>query len=325
MRVSWAPVRTLIGTAVLVAVVARLGTGPFLSGLAMIDGWSVLAAVGIAALTTVCCAWRWSVIARGLGIQLGLGEAVAACYRSQLLNSTLPGGVLGDVHRGLRHGRAEGDVGTGLRAVAWDRSSGQVVQFGLTAAVLLMMPSPLRVHLHLALGQLTALVLGGAVAGLTTVAWVAAMRRRPGGRSSPTARPARILRRVRGDLRDGVLSPRAWPAVLTASVVVVAGHVATLFVAAATAGSTATPASLLPLAVVVLLAMSVPVNVAGWGPREGAAAWVFGLAGLGAAQGVSVAAVYGVLALVANLPGAVVLGVLWWRSRDRLVGEYVGG
>jgi hypothetical protein len=37
------------------------------------------------------------------------------------------------------------------------------------------------------------------------------------------------------------------------------------------------------------------------------AAWVFGAAGLGAEQGVAAATAYGGLALVATLPGAVVL------------------
>ncbi len=53
--------------------------------------------------------------------------------------------------------------------------------------------------------------------------------------------------------------------------------------------------------------MGVPTNIGGWGPREGVAAWAFGLAGLGAAQGVATATVYGVLALVASLPGAAVV------------------
>ena len=63
---------------------------------------------------------------------------------------------------------------------------------------------------------------------------------------------------------------------------------------------------MLPLAMVVLLASAVPANIAGWGPREGAAAWAFGAVGL-SAEGVIVAVVYGVLALVATLPGAVIL------------------
>jgi glycosyltransferase 2 family protein len=55
-----------------------------------------------------------------------------------------------------------------------------------------------------------------------------------------------------------------------------------------------------------MLGMVVP-GIGGWGPREGVAAWVFGAAGLGADTGVATAVVYGVMALVASLPGAVVI------------------
>jgi glycosyltransferase 2 family protein len=89
----------------------------------------------------------------------------------------------------------------------------------------------------------------------------------------------------------------------------VAGHVATFVIAARAAGSTATVTTLLPVALLVLVASGVPTNIAGWGPREGAAAWVFAAAGLGAAAGVRASVVYGVLALVATLPGAAVLVV----------------
>ena len=40
----------------------------------------------------------------------------------------LPGGVLGDVHRGVVHGRAAGSTSRALRAVGWERFAGQVVQ-----------------------------------------------------------------------------------------------------------------------------------------------------------------------------------------------------
>ena len=83
-------------------------------------------------------------MARGLGVDLPLRTAVAAYYRSLFLNVTLPGGVMGDVHRGVSHGRDTSDVGRGLRAVASERAAGQVVQVVLTVAVLLAMPSPVR-------------------------------------------------------------------------------------------------------------------------------------------------------------------------------------
>src|SRR5215211_6377580 len=84
--------------ATLAVLVWRLGTGPFLDGLRTVDGGALVAASGLAVFTTVCCAWRWRVVARGLGIELPLGTAVAAYYRSLFLNVTLPGGIVGDVH-----------------------------------------------------------------------------------------------------------------------------------------------------------------------------------------------------------------------------------
>jgi hypothetical protein len=65
------------------------------------------------------------------------------------------------------------------------------------------------------------------------------------------------------------------------------------------------------LAVLVLLAMSLPISVAGWGPREGMAAWAFAAVGLTAAAGVATAVTYGVLVLFASLPGTVVLLADW--------------
>jgi len=278
-------------------LVWRVGTGPFLDGLRVIDGWALVAAVGLGALTTLACAWRWTLVARGLGVRLDVPAAFAAYYRSLFLNSTLPGGVLGDVHRAVRHGRDAGDLGRGIRAVVWERSAGQVMQAVLTVAALLVLPSPVR-------SMPAAAAIAAAVALAVVLLLVVLPRRGP-------SRSARALRSVVSDARNGLFAGYRWMGIMLASVVVVAGHTATFLVAARTAGSAASVAELVPLALLVLLAMSVPLNVGGWGPREGAAAWAFGAAGLTMTQGVSTAVVYGVLALAASLPGAVVLLAGW--------------
>jgi uncharacterized membrane protein YbhN (UPF0104 family) len=134
-RPAWWWVRPAAAAATLAVLVWRLGAGPFLDGLRAVDGGALAAASGLAVLTTVCCAWRWKTVARGLGVDLSLRTAVPAYYRSIFLNVTLPGGVVGDVHRGISHG---------LRAVVWERTAGQVVQIALTVAVLLVLPSPVQ-------------------------------------------------------------------------------------------------------------------------------------------------------------------------------------
>jgi glycosyltransferase 2 family protein len=296
---KWASLR-LVGAAATVAVLVwRLGTGPFLDGVRTVDGGALAAAAGLAVLTTVCCAWRWKIVARGLGIDLPLPAAVAAYYRSLFLNVTLPGGVVGDIHRGVSHGRDVSDVGRGLRAVVWERSAGQVVQAVLTVVVLLALPSPVRSSM-----PLVVIAVVVAVFGVVCMA-----RSRPGGGRSPRAR---IWSAAVGDIRDGLLARRAWIGIALASALVVGGHAITFLIAARTAGATAPPSRMLPLALLVMLAMVLP-SVAGWGPREGAAAWLFGAAGLGADRGVATAVVYGVMVLVASLPGAAFLVLAWFR------------
>ena len=302
-RARWWWVHPAAAGATLAVLVWRLGTGPFLDGLRTVDGWALAAASGLGLLTTVCCAWRWRTVARGLGIDLPLGTAVAAYYRSIFLNVALPGGVMGDVHRGISHGRAASDVGRGLRAVAWERSAGQVVQALLTLAVLLVLPSPVRAAVPFA-----ALGILAAAAGA-----VVATRLRPAG--SPS-RWGRLRGAAARELRDGLLARRAWPAVALASALVVAGHALTFLIAAQAAGATVPPSRMLPLALLAMLAAALP-NVGGWGPREGVTAWAFAAAGLGAPRGVATAVAYGVLVFVASLPGAAVLVAAWVRDGAR--------
>ena len=290
--------RPLVAVAVLAVLVWRVGTGPFVAGLGMVNAPSVAAAMAIGIVTTVCCAWRWSVIADGLGTTVPMRAAIPAYYRSQFLNLTLPGGIVGDVHRAVRHGRAEGDVGRSARVVAWERTAGQAVQIALTIAILAVLPSPLR-------GTMPIVVLGLVVAAVAIALLV---------RVAPeSSRIGRTRAAVATDARRGLLGRRALVAIVIASAIVVAGHTATFLIAAHASGITAQSGRLLPTALVVMLAMSIPLSIGGWGPREAVAAWAFALAGLTAAQGVSAAVVYGVLVLFACLPGAVVLLVAWRR------------
>jgi glycosyltransferase 2 family protein len=302
-RAVWGWARTVGGAAVLAVLLWRVGTGPFLDGLRLIDGWALVVALGIGALTTVCSAWRWSLVAGGLGARLPLRTAVAHCYRSVFLNATLPGGVLGDVHRAVRHGRDVGDVGRGIRAVVWERTAGQVVQAAIAVVVLFALPSPVRAYLPVATALAVVVGVGAVLLGVVLP------------RGGPS-RWARALRTVVADVRHGLLARRTWLGVVLLSAVVVVGHLATFLVAARTAGATAPVSRLVPLTLLALLAMGLPANVGGFGPREGVAAWAFGAAGLTAAQGVSAAMVYGALVLVSSLPGAAVLVVRRLRADE---------
>lgn len=300
---SWRSARWLVGVAVLGMVLWLTGIDPFVAGVQALDLSTLALGAALAVPITCACAWRWHLVARGLGVAVDPATAVASCYRAQFLNTVLPGGVLGDVHRGVHHGRVAGDTGRGVRAVVWERTAGQVVLAVVAAGVLLLLPSPVSGSVPWVLGALVvaaALVVLGLVVAGTGPSWV-----------------DRTLRGIREDVRHGLLARAAWPGVVLASVLAVSGHLATYLVAARAVGVTASTATLLPLALLVLVAAGVPTNVAGWGPREGVAAWTFAVAGLGADQGVATAVAYGAIVTVASLPGAVVLAVGTVRGGGR--------
>ncbi|MCX5527704.1 flippase-like domain-containing protein [Streptomyces bobili] len=315
-RSRFAALRTHLGTVAGVVILGvllwRMGTGAVLDGLRRIDAATLLLGLGIGAVTTVFSAWRWALVARGLKIRLPLGPAVADYYRSLFLNAALPGGILGDVHRAVRHGQSTGDVGRGVRAVVLERTAGQLVLAVAGVTILLTLPSPVMADVR----HFAPLAVLGAV-GALAVGLALRMN------SSASRRGGRV-RAALAEAREGLLSRRNGPGVALSSAVVLAGHLATFVVAARAAGSAAPVLTLLPLAVLALLAMGVPLNVGGWGPREGITAWAFGAAGLGASTGLAVAVVYGVLSFVAALPGLVVLLARWYTGlRDR--GEAVDG
>lgn len=277
--------RSLVGIAILAFLGWRLGAAPFLDGLRSATPAALAAGVAITAGTTWCCAVRWSLLAGRLQVAVAVPEAYRACYRAQFLNVTLPAGILGDVHRGIRHGRDTGALSPALRSVFWDRVTGQVVQVALAAAAVLLLPGTVRNWL---LGLLLAVVV---LAGL---GYAAVAGRRPGRAL------AREFRTVPG-------APGVWQRIAALSALAVGGHLLAFVVAARAVGVEASLADLIPLGLVVLTASAVPLSIAGWGPREGGAAWLFGAVGLGTETGVAVSVVYGVMVLVATLPGAVLL------------------
>ena len=310
IRAVRARVGMLAGAAILASMVCWQG-GAVLEGLRRIDGPTLLAAIGLGLFTTVFSAWRWCLVARGLKIRIPLVRAVADYYRALFLNAALPGGVLGDVHRAVRHGRSAGDVGRGVRAVVLERTAGQVVLLAVGVTLLITQPSlPLAETGHLVATPGAAGAL--AVAGGLAIVCAVRLRGKPG-----TSRWHRAVRATLAEARLGLLARGTWPGVLIASVAVLAGHLALFLLAARAAGSTEPTAELLPLMVLALLAMALPLNIGGWGPREGVTAWAFGTAGLGAAQGLTVAVVYGLLAFAASLPGIGVLVTQWFTGVRR--------
>ncbi|MDQ1563849.1 MAG: glycosyltransferase 2 family protein [Actinomycetota bacterium] len=283
-------IRLGVGVGVFIAVIAHVGTGPLLRGLLGLDGRTIGAALLLAAVATAAAAWRWRLIATRLGVELRWSTAMGMYYRSQFLNTVIPGGVVGDVHRAVAHRQGAESIKQTSRAVAIERTAGQVVQLAVALTVLAWFGAEFEGYLLATI----AIGLGMIVVALLVVAGV-----------SVRAREA-LLHEAR-ELRAGLGSARVSAQVAVASLIVIACHVATFTIATAAVGESVSAGRMLALAFVVLLGASIPLNIGGWGPREGIAGWAFALAGFGAAAGVAASILFGALVIISVIPGAIVM------------------
>ena len=260
-------------------------------------GWLALAlALGVPQV--VLSAWRWRLTAGRLGVPLSLRRAVREYYLATFLNQVLPGGMLGDATRAWRHAREAGGTAA-WAAVLIERLSGQlalvlIALVGLAASpALRALPGPLAAHANVAgLSRPALFVLAIA---LVAGALCAVRRYRP------------LAARILAPLRHALLAREVFARQLGASLLVVASYVAVYLCCMRMIGLDTPFAHAAALIPMVLLAMAIPLSLAGWGIREGAAALVWLAAGLDPAEGVAAAVAYGVVVLLSSLPGALIM------------------
>lgn len=285
----------LLPPVVIIGLLWNLADGPAALALLADADWLYLALAFVAVnLQTVASAWRWHRVAARLGQDIPPGHAVAEYYLSQLVNQSLPGGVLGDAARAVR-ARHQAGLGIAAKAVVIERLAGQIAMFGVLALALawaLLTPGGLA--LSIGINQLLA---GGLV--LLVIAALGLL-------ASQLAR-----RYWRHDLGNSIvkalIAKGAWIEQLPLAGVIVTLNLASFTLCALATGTTLSPEGIVVLVPLILCAMLVPTTVAGWGFREGAAAALFPLAGATAAAGFAASLAFGLVILAASLPGLIFL------------------
>jgi len=255
------------------------------------------AALAALSLQTVLSALRWRVTAAPLGIHLSINEAVREYYLSQVVNQSLPGGVIGDAGRAIRARGQAGLLASG-QAVVFERLAGQMglfavtaLAFGLTVAVPggVVWPDWLIWPVVLGLACGLALPVCGAV--------LARMRGRIGRAVAPV---------WQGMMRCLFARQVIGPQIALSLATTICNLAAFGFCAQAVGHplSVAAVAAFVPL---ILLMMLVPLTIGGWGLREGAAAVLFPVAGASAAGGLAASVAFGLMLLVSVLPGVAIV------------------
>jgi uncharacterized membrane protein YbhN (UPF0104 family) len=248
----------------------------------------LVAAAAVLSVQTVLSAQRWRVTAAQLGLVLPAMSALREYYLSQVVNQSLPGGIIGDAARVARS-RAGAGLRIAAQAVVFERAAGQL---GLIAVLLcglalgLILPADLDWPRWL--GPAAAAVLALGAAALWAGAKIPALSDFTRGFSHAVwARDVRAQQ-------------------ITLSLCTALCNVAA-FAFCARALDVAMPlvvvAALVPL---ILFAMVLPLSIGGWGLREGAAALLFPVMGAASSEGLAVSIAFGLVFLVTTLPGFIV-------------------
>jgi uncharacterized membrane protein YbhN (UPF0104 family) len=281
------------------AIIAWSGTAEFWRALSAPRWGFLLAAAAVASLQFPLLAARWWFVARKLSVPLGYGRALGEYYVGSLLNQVLPFGVLGDALRAVRHARyarSEADASPArvALAVVLERASGQLA---LWVVVLVVLPSwSDAVQRTLAVTNVPTWL--AALPFVTGVVFWLALRRRPA---------ASRLRVLAASGARVLVLPRNFAVHSLLSLALVLSHVLVFICAAGSLGSSLPLVPALRVVPLVLVASTLPAFFSGWGIREAAAAGLYQLAGLSAADGAAIALVFGAVGLVASAPGLLLL------------------
>ncbi|WP_162628784.1 lysylphosphatidylglycerol synthase transmembrane domain-containing protein [Marinobacter bohaiensis] len=281
---------------VLIGALWVFGRSDWQVSLSQLTPAALAGALALTLVQVLVSAWRWQLTARRLGLPLDYRAAVREYYRATWINQVLPGGVLGDANRALRHGSAHGDHAQAAHAVMIERFSGQLVLILAALLAWRWMPigqlglSPSAVSLP---GSVQAVIVGAGLALLLGLAWLA--------RRSLRAHSLSFWR----SLKAGLLVPDMLAWQLAGSTLVLASYVGVFVILAQALGLSMPPTEVVPCALILLLAMTLPVTVAGWGVREGVAGVLWLSLGYPAGEGVALGLAYGLVFLVSSLPGLV--------------------
>lgn len=292
------PVLQVIASFALLALLWRAVDGPETARLlANVEFRWLGAAVAVLSLQLWLSATRWRLTAAPLGQRFGLGEAVKEYYLSQLVNQTLPGGMLGDAQRAVR-ARHRAGLLRASQAVAFERVAGQIALLVIMAAAL----------------AITALIKGGTV----WPAWLTALAALPAlavaglflvvgfGAHLPGA-TGRALDDLRRAAMASLFARGLWRLQIVLSLGTALCNIAAFAFCALATGTVLPLWAVFALIPCVLFAMLFPLSVSGWGARESAAAAILPLVGVAPEAAIAASIAFGLVFAASVLPGIIIL------------------
>lgn len=252
--------------------------------------------------------WRWDIILRQIGVQLGFAAALPIVFIGLFFNQVLPSNLGGDAMRIWRVFKRGADLVYAVGSVMLDRI---VALLGMVLLVLACLPfAPGLTNDPLLLRALIAVVVI-TFAGLVFL--LALERILPLARRLATHSAMQKLTGLSRDMRRFLLSISASaPAVILS----ICNQILMVILIYALAQGLNIGVSFIECLVlippVVLISM-LPISFAGWGVREGAMVAAFGFVGVAPGDAIAISVIFGLILVATSLPG----GVIWFISGNR--------
>ena len=268
-----------------------------------------LAVAGMLALFLVqmaICAFRWRAVLTPMGADIPYWQAYRLFYIGAFFNQTLPSAVGGDAVRmylAYRHWMGGNAAVNGVMLERVATVSGLVLLVALTQPFF----QP-RVDGAIGTGILIGVGLGAAAMIGGTV-FLALLDRAP--QSWQRWAAVRAAAKLAEDTRKvflsrGVLPALGWSTLGHANITLM------IWVLALGLGVDISLLDCMALFPPVLLLMAIPISIAGWGVREFGIVTAFALVGVPEAGAASISLLFGLLGILASLPG----GLVWLSLGD---------
>lgn len=294
---AWAALRLTVTALAFAWVLSRVDLSELGAAMTSISPLALLLAFALTAGNLVVGSIRWRVMLAAYGATHipPLSRLVALNYVGFFYNTWLPGGVGGDVVRGVASREAFGESGTtGAMAVVFvDRVLGLTGLFLVVATTALLSPMPVASGSTVAVGSLV-----GIAAGVVSVAALAAGRRLSPYLPGPIGRIAAGLPPI---VRVGPFALALLLSLVTQTIVAVTGHVVVVAL---------NPGVTLQMSLVVVpLAMAtgfLPFLVGGTGAREEVFAQLYGAVGVARPDAIAASLLVYLVQLAIGLVGAVI-------------------
>jgi uncharacterized membrane protein YbhN (UPF0104 family) len=249
---------------------------------------------------------RWQLVARRLGSNLGGVDALRLTWVGLFFNNFLPGAVGGDLARAWLLLRFRLNWQESIASVFIDRASALVVVLALAAGNLPYLAS-LQIPSHLLVWFMLTLLVSALV--LLTIVLAAHTKSPALTRFAPIMFVATVVR-----LGVHAISSRMVMLRLTVNALAVHGiTILAVFVIAQGVGANVSFAEVFAVVPAVMLILTIPISLAGWGMREGAMVLLLGMLGTPAPEAVTISIAWGLAVLISSIPG---LG--FWLALRRL-------